>query len=127
MSNTRVSPVSFLKLSADVASFYGFRNVRDIERSLKRREPPALRGAPSFMAAAHLSAVKASLSPLEPVLAFYATPSPAYLPPGTSAREVGEFGLSVVGVQESVGEIIILKTISAIAAEWGAPIARVRL
>lgn len=127
MSAARISPVSFLKLSADIASFYGFRNVRDVERSLKRRERPALRGAPSFMAAAHLSAARAALFPLEPVLAFYASPSPAHAPPRVVARETGEFGLSVVGVQESVGEIVILKTISAIVSEWGAPIARVRL
>ena len=127
MSTARISPVSFLKLSADVASFYGFRSVRNIERTLKRRERPALRGAPAYAAAAHLSATKVALRPQEPVLAFYATPSPVHMPERFSQKETGEFGLCVVGVGESVGEIVILKTVSAIVSEWGAPIARVRL
>jgi histidyl-tRNA synthetase len=43
------------------------------------------------------------------------------------AREFGEFGLHIAGAHESVGEVVLLKTLAAIATEWGAPLARVRL
>jgi len=36
-------------------------------------------------------------------------------------------GLMVSGTSESVGEIVLLKTIAAIAEEWGSPLARVRV
>ncbi|HYF12806.1 MAG TPA: His/Gly/Thr/Pro-type tRNA ligase C-terminal domain-containing protein [Candidatus Paceibacterota bacterium] len=67
------------------------------------------------------------MRPQEPVLAFYATPSPAHTPSTIPSRESGEFGLQVVGTAESVGEIVILKTITTIAREWGLTIARVRI
>lgn len=124
-----MSPVSFLKLSADIASFYGFRNTREIAKSLRRLQRPKVpqSGASSFALAAHVCAAASAASPQEPVLAFYATPSPTHLPHHLGTREVGEFGLCIVGTRESVGEMVLLKTISAIAAEWGSPIVRVRL
>ncbi len=64
----------------------------------------------------------------EPALAFWASASPSHLPAYTgNPRELGEFGLQVVGSQESVSEIVILKTLITILTEWGAPIARVRV
>lgn len=127
MSNARVSPVSFLKLSGNVASFYGFRNTRELTRSIKRAERPKILNLSSSVAAAHLAAAAGAARPQEPVLAFWATPFPTHLPPNLLSRETGEFGLCVVGTKESVGEMVILKTISAIVSEWGSPIARVRL
>jgi histidyl-tRNA synthetase len=128
----RVSPVSFLKLSADVASFYGFKSLREIEKEIGRSQRVP-RAASSFATATHLCAVRSSLRPQEPVLAFYATPAPSHPPAGMRAAlpagrqgEVGEFGLCAVGSND-LGEILVLKTISAIATEWGAPVARIRL
>lgn len=125
MSPARVSPVSFLKLSSEVASFYGFGSMRDIERGLARSA--RVRGTPSFSTATALCAARVTARPLEPVLAFYATPSPSHLPATIAAREAGEFGLCAVGGDASSGEMVILKTLSAIVHEWGAPIARIRL
>lgn len=128
MSAARVSPVSFLKLSSDIASFYGFKSVREVERSLTRdKRTDAMRGAPSFINATHVAAARALFAPQEPSLTYWATPMPAHMPRHLLARETGEFGLCVVGGEGGTGEIIILKTISAIAAEWGSPVARVRL
>jgi histidyl-tRNA synthetase len=42
-------------------------------------------------------------------------------------RDMGEFGLHIVGVPDSLAEIVMLKTMSTIMSEWGAPLARVRL
>jgi len=122
-----VSPVSFLKLSSHVASFYGFRNTRELLRGLKRVDRPKIISPSASVAIAHLATAAGAARPQEPVLAFFATPSPAHLPGNLLSRETGEFGLCVVGTKESVGEMVILKTISAIVSEWGAPVARVRL
>jgi histidyl-tRNA synthetase len=128
MSAARVSPVSFLKLAGDIASFYGFRSAREIGRGLSRdKRVGVMRGVPSFASAAQAAAARALATPQEPSLAFWATPVPAHMPRHLSTRETGEFGLYVVGGEGGTGEIVILKTISAIATEWGSPIARVRL
>jgi histidyl-tRNA synthetase len=117
---TRIAPAAFLKLSADVASSYGFRTVR--EWALEKP-----RGAHSFASVAHAGAARFATRPTEPVLAFYATPTPSHVPTGILPREVGEVGLQVIGAPESVGEIVLLKTIAAIASEWGTPVSRVRV
>ena len=131
MSPTRTSPVSFLKLSSEVASFYGFRPMREIERASagawKNRERPRARATHTFDAAATMCAASASVSTGEPVLAYYATPSPSPLTLGSMAQEAGEFGLQAVGTSESVGEIILLKTLYTIFDEWGTPPVRVRV
>ncbi|MBC7836283.1 hypothetical protein H7X87_00690 [Acetobacteraceae bacterium] len=131
MSTNRISPVSFLKLSADVASFYGFRPAREVERAaakyIKDERARIARGPHTFATTAAMSAAWAVARPQEPVLAFYATPSPSHLPYGFPARETGEFGLQIVGTSESVGEIMLFKTLAAILSEWGAPLARVRV
>ncbi len=133
MSPRGIAPSTFLKHASDVASFYGFRPVRDIEReqaALATQRAPSFRGGGkfySFPTAAMVCAMRATGRPQEPVLGFYATPSPLHAPVGLIPREVGEFGLQVVGTSESVGEIVLLKTLAAIATEWGAPLARVRV
>jgi histidyl-tRNA synthetase len=126
MSPTRISPVSFLKLSTDVASFYGFSSVRDIEEELRRARKPIPRSDTPFASVAHLCAARAA-TPQEPVLAFYASPSVSHAPRDVSPRETAEFGLCAVGGDSTSGEIVILKTLSTIVSEWGMPIARVRL
>ncbi|HVZ76197.1 MAG TPA: hypothetical protein VG934_02940, partial [Candidatus Paceibacterota bacterium] len=112
---SRTSPASFLKHASEVASFYGFKPMREIEREHAQLTDakPMRRGNPvySFESAAVLCAAQAALRPQEPVLGFYATPQPAFMPGTLSSREVGEFGLQVVGTGESVGEIVLLKTI----------------
>jgi histidyl-tRNA synthetase len=133
MAQRAKRPGSFIKHASDVASFYGFRPVREIEREYfsqsdgkaQRARTPG--GLYSFASSAAVCASRASSRPQDPILAFYATPNPLFAPPGVSSREVGEFGLQVVGTPESVGEIVLLKTISIIANEWGTPLARVRV
>lgn len=132
MSTNRVSPVSFLKLSADVASFYGFRPAREIEKRVAQinkvsRPKLAPRTTHTFVTTAALCVTCAGARPQEPVLAFYATPTPSHTPHGLPQKETGEFGLQIVGSSESVGEIILFKTIAAIFTEWGAPVMRVRV
>jgi len=93
-----------MKLSSDVASFYGFRPVRTFEAG--------------FMQEQKL---------LEPALTYYASPSPKFLPTHMPQRESGELGFSVIGSQGSVGEVVLIKTLAAIITEWGGTVARVRL
>lgn len=133
MSSRGIRTGTFIKHASDVASFYGFRPVREVERehlSTNDAKPRSLRaggGLYSFQTAAAICGMRAAARPQEPVLAFYATPSPLHAPVGTSPREMGEFGLQVVGTPESVGEIVLLKTIATIANEWGAPLSKVRV
>ncbi len=120
MSQTqRLSPAAFLKLSQDVASFYGFRPLREIERSI----PGSKKVTHTFdSASATLGQAAGSL----PLMAYYASAHPQYAPQGAT-REVGEFGLQVSGAQESVGEVLLLKTVTTILSEWGHDAARLRL
>ncbi len=128
---TRPAPASFLKHAVDVASFYGFRPLKEIER----RVPNLERRAHSFATAANTCVQCVTLNPGEPALAFWASPSPMHLSrsytttPSSSlgSRDIGEFGLNIVGVPESIAEIVLLKTVATIMSEWGASIARVRL
>lgn len=111
----------FLTLASDVASFYGFRPIKEVEQALPAHE----RVRPhTFASVANACSVRGST---EPVLAYYASPSPSYLPATLPPGGVGEFGLQIVGTNESVGEIVLLKTAAAILREWGADIARVRI
>lgn len=122
MSTQRRSPVSFLKLSQDVASFYGFRPLREIEKQV----PTSLlkRGAHNF---SYASAALAHHAADVPSMAYYASASPLHVPAGLSPREVGEFGLTVFGARESVGEVLLLKTAATILDEWGGQVTRVRI
>jgi histidyl-tRNA synthetase len=115
MSHPKAAPKTFLELSSDVASYYGFTAL-----------PPAGRGrAHTFSTALNASSTMLGKSGGEPVLSWWANTSPLYLPPGIT--DSAEFSLSVVGSEESVGEIVILKTITAIMREWEAPVAKVRV
>ena len=126
MSTPRTSPASFIKHATDVALFYGFRPAREIERAAANRLEKRI-GVHSFETVAKVSAAYTALNAQEPTLAFYATPSPTHVPKKYLLREVGEFGLQVIGSQESVGEVVLLKTLAAILTEWGAKITRVRI
>jgi len=125
----RPSPASFLKHAADVATFYGFRPLREVER----RVPNLERRAHSFAIASAACVQCHALHQGEPVLAYWASPSPMHMPahkagaPGVNPRETGEFGLNIVGVPESIAEVVLLKTVATVITEWGATIARVRL
>lgn len=115
---------SFITHAADVASFYGFRPMREVERGI-----PALqrtRGVHSFGTAANTCSIFVAQRP-EPVLAFYATPAPSHVPAQFSAKDTAEFGLHVAGSPESLGEVVLLKTLFAILTEWGVRVARVRV
>ncbi len=136
MTTNRISSASFLKHAAEVASFYGFHPMREVEREHLRylQAKPGNRrtqGMYSFASAALLAAARAAARPQDPVLIFYATPNPTHVPVSlgdtSPAHGLGEFGLQVIGTPESVGEIILLKTITMIAAEWGTPFSRVRV
>jgi len=76
---------------------------------------------------ASTSLAHSSAAPGEPLMAYYASANPTHLPPSMTPREVGEFGLQVSGARESVGEVLILKTVATILNEWGGAVTRVRL
>ena len=124
--NTRLSPVSFLRHCGDVASFYGFKPLREVEKGLPARRGRG--GYHSFATSIEVCAARiAHESTPEPILAFYATTAPLYVPTGVNVREVGEFGMHVVGSAESLGEILLLKTLFSIMTEWGMKVSAVRL
>ncbi|HEV8667003.1 MAG TPA: hypothetical protein VN665_04145, partial [Candidatus Paceibacterota bacterium] len=123
---SRTSPASFLKHASDVAGFYGFRPAHEIEKAAANRLEKR-KGANSFDTVAHVNAMYLALRPGEPSLSYYASPSPTFLPKAFAPRETGEFGLQVIGSNDSVGEVVLLKTLSAILTEWGSTISRVRV
>jgi len=108
--------------------------MREVEKTLRSSGGPLngtdrARGNFSFQSSSVLCSTFASLRPQEPVLAFYATPAPSHPPvfADIQPRDIGEFGLHVVGSSESVGEIVLLKTLAMIINEWGAPVSRIRV
>src|SRR5580704_15606112 len=97
-AHPKAAPKTFLELSGDVASYYGFTAL-----------PSAPKGrAHTFMTASAASSAMFAKAG-QPVLSWWASSSPAYLPPGIT--DSAEFSLSVVGSEESVGEIVLLKTL----------------
>lgn len=125
----RPSPQKFIKHAADVASFYGFRPAKDIERAAKAVKGQGFERMRSHNFAS-ISAMCTGLHAAkpEPALAWWATHAPSYLHPSLETpREFGEFGLHMAGVAESVGEVVLLKTLSTILTDWGTPALRVRL
>ena len=124
----RSAPASFLKHAEDVAAFYGFRPLRDIERHV----PNLDRRAHSFATAGNACVQCHSLHQDEPVLAYWASHSPLHLPAsarteGGKHNDTGEFGLNIIGVPDSIAEVVLLKTVATVITEWGATIGRVRL
>ncbi len=133
-TGARSSPASFLKHATDVASFYGFTPMRNLEKSFSKTPDKIAhlaqdkgRGIYSFTRSAGLAATYAAAHPQEPILTFYTNPTPAYAPHTVPLEDSGEFGLMVAGTSESVGEIVLLKTIAMLFSEWGAPISRIRI
>lgn len=121
----RLSPASFIKHAADVSNFYGFKPMKEVERAVPRAE--RIRGAHSFVTSTALSAAYLAHKPAQPLLSFYASHAPSHIPSSYLPRETGEFGLQVVGTDDSLGEIVILKTLFAILNEWGAGVSRLRI
>src|SRR3989344_5292539 len=126
---SRVAPASFLKHAAEVASSFGFRSLRDVERGV----PNLDRRAHSFTTAAATCVQYHTARPDAPVLAYWGSASPSHLPTQAgalgnhAARETGEFGLHIVGVSESIAEVVLLKTVATVLNEWGGKVARVRI
>lgn len=125
---TRLAPASFLKHASEVASFYGFKPLREVERGIPNFSPRAH----NFDYALSAAAARFGTKQNEPVLTYWASHSPAYAPeslralPAGRQGETGEFGLHAVGVPGSIAEVVLLKTVATIMNEWGAQ-TRVRL
>src|SRR4051812_33269230 len=102
----RLSPASFVRHASDVASFYGFKPLREVERELL---PKRTKGLHNFATSLDVCASRVIDLKGEPVLAYYASASPSHTPFGTLQKDLGEFGLHVMGASESLGEILLLK------------------
>lgn len=123
MSTSRLSPAGFLKLSQDVASFYGFRPLREVEKLV----PTAVHKRTAHNFAYASTSLAHSSATGDTAMAYYASAHPMHVPVPLVAKELGEFGLQVSGASESVGEVLILKTVATILSEWGGGITRVRI
>ncbi len=124
-ASQRLSPASFVRHASDVSAFYGFRPIHEVEKGLAGRRSRSLHTFQTSIESCTQRFIQQKRS--EPVLAYYASAAPLHTPTGISARDVGEFGLHVVGTTESLGEIILLKTLFSIVTEWGARVSRVRV
>ena len=107
---------------------FGFTPAREFERAFKptERSTSWRTGSYNYPTVARVCATCVAVKP-EASLAFYATPAPTHIPAHLPAKESGEFGLSVAGSAESLGEVVIIKTMAAILHEWGTPVSRVRV
>lgn len=129
----RPSPQKFIKHAADVASFFGFRNAKELEKSAREAGMERVR-THNFTTVSTIAA-SATVVRQEPSLLWWVTPAPLHLPAHAgmpagaewSPRELGEFGLHLGGVPQSVGEVVLLKTMAAILGEWGTPARTIRL
>lgn len=104
-----------------MAAFYGFRPARELTRGIAT--PPEAH--PLVAIGSVWANVHAPLR--QPTLAFHAAARPRTLPAETAPRNLGEFSLSIVGEEESIGEALIIKAASTIAGEWGTPVVRIRV
>jgi histidyl-tRNA synthetase len=105
----------FVSRASKVAEFYGFRPAREYGR-----------GAQSFGAVLETCSGRVGPKP-DTVLAYWATPSPTHLPVGLVPRQTGEFGLQIMGSDESLCDVLLIKTLCAIITEWGNRPVRVRI
>ncbi len=121
---THLSPAAFIKHASHVSSFYGFRPIQTIEKGLPGKRPRTIH---TFQTSIESCTQRLTHQNNEPVLSYYASVTPAYTPVGVLGREVGEFGLHVVGSNESLGEIILLKTLFSILTEWGSTVSLIRV
>ena len=113
----------FIRLAADIASFYGFRPLREMDGGGAAR---AAARTHSFGVCTSICAARVAQSGVEQ-LAFYASMSPAHLPAGLHARDTAEFGLQIAGTADPLSEVVLIKTLWAILTEWGASPTRVRV
>lgn len=123
----RLEARSFLSKASDIASFYGFRPVRELEAAI----PPQKRlrrvgSARSFEDVANVCVTCMAENASGPTLCFSVDSSPEHAPEGF-AREVAEFGLSLVGSPSSLGDIVVLKTVATILRETGVRIENIRV
>lgn len=130
--SNRPSPASFIKHAEHVASFYGFRPAVELARAARAHNPQLERTRTHNFLTVSGVCTTLGTATAEPALAWWVTPSPSHVPAHalnteTAARDVGEFGLHIGGVPQSVGEVVLLKTLAAIVTEWGTPLRTVRL
>lgn len=98
--------------------------MREVERALV---PKRTKGLHNFATSLDVCAARVAHLQGEPVLAYWASALPSHAPQGISVRDAGEFGLHVIGASESLGEILLLKTLFSIMTEWGSSVTRVRV
>lgn len=143
--STRIEPSTFLRKASDIASFYGFRPAQSLGAILPREHRLTLTDSRNFdkVAAACVHCLNEKIvlplpvpgthTPVVPapakdaMLCFNVNPNPAEVPEGLSARDVAEFGISIVGSPGPIGEIVAMKTMFAILNEVGIKMKAVRL
>ena len=119
------TPQEFIAHAGSVAGYYGFKPLRDVDpQGFKSVVGRAL---PTFDHAVRVCAGSPTMREREPVLAYFASPTPSAMPEGFSARDTASFDLHVANVPQALGDTIVIKTTVAILQEWGAPIVRVRI
>jgi len=118
-------PSRFIEHAGGVASYFGFRPLRQVNPELFKKHVG--RSLPTFSSAANLCAHCVKPRDTEPVLAYYASPCVTQSPHAPSLRNLGEFSLHITGAGHSLGEVIVIKTAAAILHEWGTPLSRVRI
>lgn len=140
----RLEPAQFIRKASDVAASYGFRPAQSLDKELPRGQKLLITGARNFdrVAGACITCMAVKPAPvLQPngqpaapvittpdaVLCFHTNPNPTEAPGDIVPKEVGEFGVQIVGSQGSIGEIVALKTLLAILADTGSRVRAVRI
>ena len=121
------SPSAFLKKASDIASFYGFRPVHSLAEMLPRAERPSVKAARTFDGVANTCVQCLAGRAQDALLCFHASPTVGEDVPGLGGRDLAEFGISIIGSQGPIGEIVALKTMLAILNDINLGVRSVRL
>lgn len=141
--STRLEPTTFLRKASDIASFYGFKPAHTLQSVMPKGERFSVTDTRSFDRVAQVCinclSEKVVVAPTPPgtpaapvyakdaMLHFTVNPAPTEVPSGLLARDVAEFGISIVGSPGSIGEIVALKTMFAVLNETGLRMRAVRV
>jgi len=135
MSARSLSPSTFVAKAAEIASYYGFSPVRNIETRLAELGEHPLHTGPwpnkrpgsarTFEEIATVCVSCMSREKRGPLLCFSLHGAPEGNP--YSPRDFAEFSLQLIGASSSLGDIFVLKTVLTILQEVGVRAKEIRL
>src|SRR3989344_1681099 len=125
MSARSIEPSAFVAKATAIASFYGFKPVRNIESRLASFGERPGKSARSFDEVASVCVLCTAREKRGPALCFsvHAIPEEARYSP----REFAEFSLQLIGASSSLGDVFVIKTALTILEDMGIKLKEIRI